>query len=66
MQSTWWPGLRRFMVTPVLRAVDNDEPMDFLAEVRRVVVVFVNIITYTLSASDLIGVVDRAYKIVCR
>ncbi|XP_037295199.1 adenylate cyclase type 10 isoform X2 [Manduca sexta] len=64
MRSSWWPGLRRFMVTPVLRAVDNDEPMDFLTEVRRVVVVFLNIITKTVTESVLIGVVNDAYKCV--
>lgn len=54
------------MVTPVLRAVDNDEPMDFLTEVRRVVVVFLNIITKTVTEDVLIGVVDTVYRLVCR
>ncbi|XP_026743294.1 adenylate cyclase type 10-like [Trichoplusia ni] len=62
MRSSWWPGLCRFMVTPVLRAVENDEPMDFLTEVRRVVVVFFNIITKTVTPDVLIDLVDRAYK----
>ncbi|XP_060805393.1 adenylate cyclase type 10 isoform X1 [Amyelois transitella] len=53
------------MVTPVLRAVDNDEPMDFLTEVRRVVVVVINIITRTVTEDVLIGKVDTAYKLVC-
>lgn len=54
------------MVKPVLRAVDNDEPMEFLAEVRRVVIVFLNIITKSVSEELLIRIVDNAYKIVCR
>jgi adenylate cyclase 10 len=54
------------MMAPVLRAVDNDEPMDFLTEVRRVVVVFLNIITKSVTENVLIGVVDTAYKSVCR
>ncbi|KAJ0174028.1 hypothetical protein K1T71_010174 [Dendrolimus kikuchii] len=62
IRSTWWPGLRRFMVTPVLRAVDNDEPMDFLTEVRRVVVVFLNIITATVSTKETIETVNIAYQ----
>ncbi|XP_026320727.1 adenylate cyclase type 10-like [Hyposmocoma kahamanoa] len=62
--STWWPELRRFMVTPVLRAVDNDEPMDFLTEIRNVVVVFLNIKTQTVTEDVLISIVDNAYKTV--
>ncbi|XP_059059574.1 adenylate cyclase type 10-like [Achroia grisella] len=65
MDSSWWPSLRPFMVTPVLRAVDNDEPMDFLTEVRRVVVVFLNIVTKTVTEDVLISIVDTAYKCVC-
>ncbi|XP_053615027.1 adenylate cyclase type 10-like [Plodia interpunctella] len=65
LRSSWWPALRRFMVTPVLRAVDNDEPMDFLTEVRRVVVVFLNIITRTVTEDVLINIVDNVYKFVC-
>ncbi|CAH0401382.1 unnamed protein product [Chilo suppressalis] len=54
------------MVSPVLRAVDNDEPMDFLTEVRRVVVVFLNIVTKSVTEDVLIDIVDSAYKCVCR
>ncbi|CAK1552980.1 unnamed protein product [Leptosia nina] len=65
MHNSWWSALRRFMVPPILRAVDNDEPMDFLTEIRHVVVVFLNIITRTVTENVLIEVVDNAYKIVC-
>ncbi|CAH2042556.1 unnamed protein product, partial [Iphiclides podalirius] len=65
IRGSWALPLRRFMVTPVLRAVDNDEPMDFLAEVRRVLVVFINIITRPVRGDVLISVVDAAYKRVC-
>ncbi|OWR40760.1 RNA recognition motif protein [Danaus plexippus plexippus] len=64
MRGTWWPALRQFMVPPILRAVDNDEPMDFLTEVRHVVVVCINIITRTVTETVLIEVVDTAYKCV--
>ncbi|XP_075981642.1 adenylate cyclase type 10-like [Anticarsia gemmatalis] len=65
LQSTWWwSDLRLFMLTPVLRAVDNDEPMDYLTEVRRVIVVFLNIITKTVTPDVLINIVDKAYKCV--
>lgn len=66
LRSTWWPELRRFMVTPVLRAVDNDEPMDFLTEIRNVVVVFLNIKTQTVTEHVLISIVDSVFKTVCK
>ncbi|XP_045502162.1 adenylate cyclase type 10-like [Colias croceus] len=65
MRSDWWSALRRYMVPPIIRAVDNDEPMDFLTEIRHVVVVFLNIITRSVTEDVLIEVVDNAYKIVC-
>ncbi|CAG9563860.1 unnamed protein product [Danaus chrysippus] len=65
MRGSWWPALRQFMVPPILRAVDNDEPMDFLTEIRHVVVVCINIITRTVTETVLIEVVDTAYKCVC-
>ncbi|KAJ2948306.1 hypothetical protein O0L34_g7542 [Tuta absoluta] len=66
LRGSWWPSLRRFMLSPVLRAVDNEEQMDFLTEVRHVVVVFLNIITKTVSEDVLVDIVDVAYKQVCR
>lgn len=54
------------MPTPVLLAVDNDEPMDFLTEVRHVVVLFLNIITRTVSTDVLLKVVDETYNCVLR
>lgn len=66
VQTSWHPGLRRFMAKPVLRAVDNEEPMDFLTEIRRVVVVFLNIITRTVTDDALIELVDAVYKLVSR
>ncbi|KAJ8717345.1 hypothetical protein PYW08_005744 [Mythimna loreyi] len=64
VRNPWISGLRRFMATPVLRAVDNEEPMEFLTEVRRVVVVFLNIITRTVTDDALIELVDAVYKLV--
>ncbi|KPJ03277.1 Adenylate cyclase type 10 [Papilio xuthus] len=65
IRGSWGTALRRFMLRPILRAVDNDEPMNFLAEVRHVLIVFINIITKTVTADILISVVDAAYRRVC-
>ncbi|CAH0695976.1 unnamed protein product [Spodoptera exigua] len=62
VRNSWYPELRRFMAIPVLRAVENDEPMEFLTEVRRVIVVFLNIITRTVTPDVLIELVDTVYK----
>lgn len=65
IKGSWGTALRRFMLRPILRAVDNDEPMNFLAEVRHVLIVFINIITKTVTDDILISVVDAAYRRVC-
>ncbi|XP_063626416.1 adenylate cyclase type 10-like [Cydia splendana] len=64
LRSLWWPTLRKFMVQPVIWAVENDEPMEFLTEIRRVVVIFLNIVTKTVTAEKLVEIVDTAYKCV--
>ncbi|XP_061721074.1 uncharacterized protein LOC133527896 [Cydia pomonella] len=64
LRSLWWPTLRKFMVQPVIWAVENDEPMEFLTEIRRVVVIFLNIVTKTVTDEMLVEIVDTAYKCV--
>ncbi|XP_047997302.1 adenylate cyclase type 10-like [Leguminivora glycinivorella] len=64
LRSRWWPTLRKFMVQPVIWAVENDEPMEFLTEIRRVVVVFLNIVTKTVTDETLVEMVDTAFKCV--
>ncbi|XP_063366870.1 adenylate cyclase type 10-like [Cydia amplana] len=64
LRSLWWPTLRKFMVQPVIWAVENDEPMEFLTEIRRVVVIFLNIVTKTVTDETLVEIVDTAYKCV--
>lgn len=57
-------ALRCYMLRPVVHSVEMDEPIEYLTEMRQVVILFVNIIT-NVSQKKLIHLVDTAYKIVC-
>lgn len=54
------------MLRPVVRSVEMNEPLEYLTEMRQIVIVFVNVITATLSQRGLIMLVNSAYKLVCK
>ncbi|XP_058818168.1 adenylate cyclase type 10-like isoform X3 [Topomyia yanbarensis] len=47
-------SLRRFLIKPILYAIDNEEPMEFLTEMRQIVTVFLNIV---LRPKDILPVI---------
>ncbi|KAG5306968.1 ADCYA cyclase, partial [Acromyrmex insinuator] len=57
--------LRCYMLRPVIRSVEMDEPLEYLTEMRQVVILFINIITTVMDNKQLVSLVDRAYKLVC-
>ncbi|XP_043285633.1 adenylate cyclase type 10-like [Venturia canescens] len=57
--------LQSYMLPPVVRSVEHDEPIEYLTEMRQVVIVFVNVVTSRVSKTKLILIVDAAYKLVC-
>ncbi|XP_018341276.1 PREDICTED: adenylate cyclase type 10-like, partial [Trachymyrmex septentrionalis] len=57
--------LRSYMLRPVIRSVEMDEPLEYLTEMRQVVILFTNIITTVVNNEELISLVDTAYKLVC-
>lgn len=57
--------LRSYMLSPVVRSVELDEPLEHLTEMRQVVIVFVNVITTDVGKRRLILLVNEAYKLVC-
>lgn len=57
--------LKRFMIPPLMRAIEIDEPMEFLTEMRNVVIVFLNIVVKPLTEVGLIRMVDHSYKALC-
>ncbi|XP_058447696.1 adenylate cyclase type 10-like [Malaya genurostris] len=49
-------SLRRFLIKPILLAIDNEEPMEFLTEMRQIVTVFLNIV---LRPKDILPVINE-------
>ena len=54
------------MLRPVIRSVEMDEPLEYLTEMRQVVVLFINVVTRTVGKRTLISFVNSAYKLVCK
>lgn len=53
------------MLRPVIRSVQMDEPLEYLAEMRQVVILFINVITEDVRKNVLIPLVNSAYKSIC-
>ncbi|XP_011690793.1 PREDICTED: adenylate cyclase type 10-like [Wasmannia auropunctata] len=58
-------SLRSYMLRPVIRSVELDEPLEHLTEMRQVVILFINVITTVMDNEELISLVSAAYKLVC-
>lgn len=59
--------LKRFMIKPLMYAIETKDPLEFLTEMRQVVIVFLNLVsTPFLSSMDLIKVVNEAYTALCK
>ncbi|XP_011879972.1 PREDICTED: adenylate cyclase type 10-like [Vollenhovia emeryi] len=58
-------SLRSYMLRPVIRSVEMDEPLEHLTEMRQVVILFINVITTVMDNKGLISLVSAAYKLVC-
>ncbi|XP_076237951.1 adenylate cyclase type 10 [Calliopsis andreniformis] len=59
-------ALRCYMLRPVIRSVEMDEPLEYLTEMRQVVILFINVITLSVGRRTLISLVNSAYKLVCK
>lgn len=57
--------LRRFMITPLMNAIDLDDPIEMLTEMRHVVIVFANFVVWKTSSLTLIHTVDSIYNKLC-
>jgi adenylate cyclase 10 len=58
--------LRRFIITPVMKSIDMDEPFEYLTEMRQAVIVFINVISFKLQTEETVILADHTYKTVCR
>ncbi|XP_044006022.1 adenylate cyclase type 10-like [Aphidius gifuensis] len=57
--------LKSYMLRPVMRSVELDEPLEHLTEIRQVVIVFINIVTNSIGKKRMIDLIDSAYKLIC-
>lgn len=57
--------LRSFIIPPVLKAIDADEPLELLTEMRHCVIVFCNFAIPHVESLKLIEVVNSIYIPLC-
>lgn len=58
--------LRRYMIPPLMRAIDTNEPLEFLTEIRQAVIVFLNIvINQDIPVLSMMYIIDESYKTIC-
>ncbi|KAG5893841.1 hypothetical protein JTB14_002567 [Gonioctena quinquepunctata] len=59
--------LRKFIIAPVVRGIDADEPLEYLTEIRQVCILFINCkVVTSLSPNKGIDVANQVYLTVCR
>lgn len=58
--------LRKFILAPVMRGIDAEEPLEYLTEIRQVVILFINCkVEGNLKASIGLDVSNEVYTSVC-
>lgn len=55
-------NLRRFVITPLLNAIDMGDNIDSLIEIRNVVILFANFITPRSDSRKLLIITDKIYR----
>lgn len=60
-------NVKRFILAPVMRGIEAEEPLEFLTEVRQVVIAFINCkVDGNLPARVGLDVSNEVYTAVCR
>lgn len=59
--------LKRFIIAPVMRGIDAEEPLEYLTEIRQVAILFINVkVSGSISALEGIDVAHNVYVTVCK
>lgn len=57
--------LRKFIIPPIMRGIDLDEPLEYLTEMRQIVIVFMNVVVEPkIDILEYIKLIDTSYKYV--
>lgn len=60
-------SLRRFILAPVMRGIEAEEPLEYLTEIRQVVILFINCkVEGGLAAHVGLDVSNEVYTAVCK
>lgn len=56
--------LRTFAIAPVMRVIDMDEPLEYLTEMRQVIVVFLNVVIRKTNIQQFMDISNNINEIV--
>ncbi|KAK9876037.1 hypothetical protein WA026_011150 [Henosepilachna vigintioctopunctata] len=59
-------SLRKFILPPVMTCIDQNEPIEYLTEMRRTVIMFINLTSKRGSYDALAHLVNECYLDICR
>ena len=59
-------SLQKFLIKPVLNAVENNEPLELLTEMRQIVTVFLNIVLKPRDVVEMIKEINSIFTTVCK
>ncbi|XP_022909660.1 adenylate cyclase type 10-like [Onthophagus taurus] len=58
--------LRKYIIKPVMRGIDMNEPLEYLTEMRQITILFMNVVITKIKIDDFVDLVDTCYKYVCK
>ncbi|XP_044763888.1 adenylate cyclase type 10-like isoform X2 [Coccinella septempunctata] len=59
-------SLRKFILPPVMSCIDRNEPIEYLTEMRRAVIMFINLTSKRCSYDQLAILVNECYIEICK
>lgn len=59
-------SLRKFILPPVMSCIDRNEPIEYLTEMRRTVIMFINLSSKRCTYDQLANLVNECYIEICK
>mgnify|MGYP005984476207 FL=1 len=59
-------NLTKFIIAPVMKCINTNEPIEYLTEMRQVTIVFINVVSFQIQEKETVILANESYKVVCR
>ncbi|XP_014673338.1 PREDICTED: adenylate cyclase type 10-like [Priapulus caudatus] len=58
--------LRRYVISPVRKKIDDNQPVEFLSEMREVTIVFMNMVLKETTLREQVYILQKAFEVIYR